>query len=168
MIVAEMAESVVAGTGPHETVVRKVQQILLIGGRPFVVAPVIRKSGPPIDLFFVQEAVLHKHVGTYEQGVAGKGGDAAIRRIAVNRRSRVERQYLPVGLARLREEVGEPVCPRPEVADPVRRRKRGHMKQDACPSLFHCPSLLNYDASAASFKGTTGPLYPGFFNRPLT
>ena len=64
-----------------------------------------------------------------EQRVAGKGGEALVRRVAVPRGA--EREHLPVAHPHLREALDEPLRLGAQVADAVASRERGGVQQDA-------------------------------------
>ena len=76
----------------------KVQKLFLIGDRATVVAPTFGESRFEILLVTGDKAVPDKKLRTYEERIAREGGDAAVRRIPIDRGRGAEGQDLPVTL----------------------------------------------------------------------
>ena len=79
--------------------------------------------------FRVQQTVFRHQVRAGEDRVQGKRGGAGIGRISQARRA--ERQHLPDAQAGFRQKIRKTVRFRPQIARPVRSRKRGNVQQYA-------------------------------------
>ena len=83
-----------------------------------------------------EKTLVYETVGTDEERVAGKRGEALIRRVAIA--GRTKRQHLPQPLLARGEEIDELEGGRTQVANSIATRQRGRMKQDAArPSKRH-------------------------------
>ena len=69
-----------------------------------------------------------------------KGGDTAIRGVAVYGRRGTQRKYLPVTLPRFLKKIGKPIGPAAKIADPVVRRKRRNATKNSRVSFIHVTS----------------------------
>jgi hypothetical protein len=83
----------------------------------------LRKGRKGFEIPLGKKGLLKQQIGTDEERVSGKGRNAAIGRISVNRVGRVQRQDLPVTLLCLGKKIGEFVGPWSHVSDAIRRRK---------------------------------------------
>ena len=82
-----------------------------------------------------QQTVLHEQVHVDEIRVACRRREALVRRVA--EAGMTERQHLPVGLVRVREEVDEVTGGFAHRADTVRRGQRGHVREHAAGTFEH-------------------------------
>ena len=92
------------------------------------------RDGP--DISGGEKTLVQQAVGTDQERVAGKRGEALIRRVAIT--GRTKRQHLPQPLLAHGEQIDELEGGGTQVANSIAARKRGRMKQDAArPSKRH-------------------------------
>jgi hypothetical protein len=84
----------------------------------------------------LEQTLITQAFKTQQQRVAGKSGEALVRRIAVS--GGIQRQHLPQLLSSGEKEVCEFVRAGAEVADAEAARERSEMKQNSTtPRKFH-------------------------------
>jgi hypothetical protein len=97
----------------------------------------------------LEQTLITQALKTQQQRVAGKSGEALVRRIAVS--GGIQRQHLPQLLSRSQEEVCEFVGAGAEIADAEAARKRSEVEQNSTTSRkFHSVTIRR---SAASGQG---------------
>ena len=102
---------------------------------PGITAPV---AGPA--LLLRQQPVGRQQLRVNVVGVAGVGGKALIRRVAVA--GRAERQHLPIVLSRVLQKVRELIGCLAQRADAIGRRQGGHGHQNTTASFHTSTSLI--------------------------
>ena len=101
------------------------------------------------DLGLGEQSVLDQPFEADQQRIAGKRGEALVRRVAVAGRS--ERQHLPEPLAGGGEQIDELEGARPEIADAEAARQRGRMEEHAARhEETRIVRLAGYRCGAAS------------------
>ncbi len=108
----------------------------------------IGESGDIGEVGGGEEAGFGEGVGADEEWVAGEGGEALVRRVAIA--GGAEREHLPDGLAGGGEEIDEAVRGGTEVADAIRAGEGRDVKEDAGSAGENHSAL---EGSAESKKG---------------
>jgi hypothetical protein len=100
-----------------------VEQPVLVGSDDLEIGRICGKARRGLDLALAQQAVTVQQVRTDQQRVAGERGKAVVGRVSRLCRRMIQRQKLPVVLARRLEEIGEFVRIGTQIADAVPGRK---------------------------------------------
>jgi len=103
-----------------EMLKRTVKEPSLVGYYRCIIGALSRKGRFVRYIIRRQQPLLYQKFRAYEEGIARKCRDAAVRRITTCQVSGIKRQYLPVALVCLGKKISKPVCPGSQVTDTKR------------------------------------------------